>query len=111
MKTNKWYPAVAGGQQIAVKFTVDTLRINRVRVNISVPCRKGQYVLLYGVNNNDFTFEYYKGKCVISYWQSTKNVDCLEDLFMDIKIWFRYNYAIRLDADVFTSVELLKVLG
>lgn len=108
MKTNVWYPAIAGGQQIAVRFIVDTLRINRVRVHISVPCRKGQYVVLHGVDNN-FTFEYYKGKCVVSYWQSTKNVDSLEDLLTDIRIWFRYSYAIRMDEGLFTSMELLRV--
>lgn len=111
MKTNKWYPAIAGGQQIAVKFTVLTDVINTVRVSVSVPCRKGQYVILNGVSNDRFTFSYNKGRCVVSWVQDTSNIDLLEYLFEDIRIWFRYNYAIRLDADVFTSVELLKVLG
>jgi hypothetical protein len=110
MKTNMWYPATAGGQQIAVKFNVLTEVINTVRVSISVPCRKGQYVVLQGVNQEDFAFYYGKGKCIIEWYQNTSGVRCLEDLFMDIKIWFRYNYAIRLDANVFTSIELLRVL-
>ena len=110
MKTNKWYPAIAGGQQIAVKFTVVTEMINTVRVSISIPCRKGQYVILYGVDNSQYTFNYYKGKCIVSWTQNTSGVRCLEDLMMDIRIWFRYNYAIRLDANVFTSKELLRVL-
>ena len=111
MKTNVWYPTTVGGQQIAVKFSVVTEVINTVRVSVSIPCRKGQYVILYGVDNTQFEFNYYKGKCIVSWTQNTSNVRYLEDLLTDIKIWFRYNYAIRLDADVFTSVELLKVLG
>ena len=110
MKTNKWYPAIAGGQQIAVKFSVLTDVINTVRVYVSVPCRKGQYVILNGIDNDRFKFEYYKGKCVVSWVQDTSNIQILEDLFMDIRIWFRYSYAIRLDADLFTSIELLRVL-
>ena len=110
MKTNVWYPAIAGGQKIAVRFSVVTSMINQVKVSISIPCRKGQYVVLQGVNQEDFAFYYGKGKCVIEWYQNTSNVRYLEDLLTDIKIWFRYNYAIRLDADVFTSVELLKVL-
>lgn len=110
MKTGKWYPAVAGGQQIAVKFTVVTEFINQVKVSVSIPCRKGQYVILYGVDNSQYTFDYYKGKCIVSWTQNTSGVKHLEDLFTDIKIWFRYSHAIRLDAEVFTSVELLKVL-
>lgn len=109
MKTGKWYPAVAGGQQIAVKFNVLTDVINTVRVSVSIPCRKGQYVILYGVDNDRFTFSYNKGRCVVSWHQNTSGVRYLEDLFMDIKIWFRYSYAIRMDADVFTSMELLRV--
>lgn len=110
MKTNVWYPAIAGGKQIAIKFTVVTEVINTVRVSVSIPCRKGQYVVLHGVSNDRFTFSYNKGRCVVSWVQDTSNIDLLEYLFEDIRIWFRYNYAIRLDADVFTSVELLKVL-
>lgn len=110
MRTNVWYPAIAGGQQIAVKFTVVTEMINTVRVSVSIPCRNGQYVILYGVDNTQFEFNYYKGKCIVSWTQNTSGVRCLEDLFQDIKIWFRYNYAIRLDADLFTSIELLRVL-
>lgn len=109
MRTNVWYPAIAGGQQIAVKFTVVTEMINTVRVSVSIPCRKGQYVVLHGVSNDRFTFSYNKGKCVVSWHQNTSGVLFLEDLLMDIKIWFRYSYAIRLDADVFTSIELLRV--
>ena len=110
MKTNVWYPAIAGGQQIAVKFTVVTEMINTVRVSVSIPCRKGQYVILNGIDNDRFTFSYNKGKCVVSWVQDTSNIDLLEYLFEDIRIWFRYNYAIRLDADLFTSMELLRVL-
>ena len=110
MKTNVWYPAIAGGKQIAVKFNVVTEVINTVRVSVSIPCRKGQYVILNGIDNDRFTFSYNKGKCVVSWVQDTSNIDLLEYLFEDIRIWFRYNYAIRLDADVFTSIELLRVL-
>lgn len=110
MKTNVWYPAIAGGQQIAVKFNVLTDVLNTVRVSVSVPCRKGQYVILYGVDNSQYTFDYYKGKCIVSWTQNTSGVRYLEDLFEDIRIWFRYSHVIRLDADIFTSVELLKVL-
>ena len=110
MRTNVWYPAIAGGKQIAIKFTVVTEVINTVRVSVSIPCRKGQYVILHGVSNDRFTFSYNKGRCVVSWVQDTSNIDLLEYLFEDIRIWFRYNYAIRLDADVFTSIELLRVL-
>ena len=110
MKTNVWYPAIAGGKQIAVKFNVVTEVINTIRVSVSIPCRKGQYVILNGIDNDRFTFSYNKGKCVVSWVQDTSNIDLLEYLFEDIRIWFRYNYAIRLDADVFTSIELLRVL-
>lgn len=110
MKTNKWYPAVAGGQQIAVKFNVLTDVINTVRVSVSIPCRKGQYVVLHGVSNDRFTFSYNKGRCVVSWVQDTSNVDLLEYLFEDIRIWFRYSYAIRMDEGLFTSMELLRVL-
>lgn len=109
MKTGKWYPAIAGGQQIAVKFSVVTSMINQVKVSISIPCRKGQYVVLQGVNQEDFAFYYGKGKCVIEWYQNTTNVTSLEYLLMDIQIWFRFNHAIRLDADIFTSMELLRV--
>ncbi|MEE0138340.1 hypothetical protein [Fusobacterium ulcerans] len=109
MKTNVWYPAIAGGQQIAVKFDVLTDVINTVRVSVSVPCRKGQYVILQGVDNDRFTFYYNKGKCVISWIQDTSNIDILEYLFEDIRIWFRYNYAIRMDEGLYTSMELLRV--
>ena len=110
MKTNKWYPAIAGGQQIAVRFTVLTERFNTVKVSVSIPCRKGQYVILYGVDNTQFTFEYYKGKCVISWTQNTSNM-CKQDLLMDIKIWFRYSYYVNMDAGEYTSSELLRILG
>lgn len=110
MKTNVWYPATAGGKQIAVKFNVVTEVINTVRVSISIPCRKGQYVVLYGVDNNRFTFSYNKGRCVVSWVQDTSNIDLLEYLFEDIRIWFRYSYAIRMDEGLFTSIELLRVL-
>ena len=110
MKTNVWYPAVAGGQQIAVKFTVVTEMINTVKVSVSVPCRKGQYVILYGESNDRFKFEYYKGKCIVSWVQDTSNIDLLEYLFEDIRIWFRYSHAIRMDEGLFTSMELLRVL-
>lgn len=86
MKTNKWYPAIAGGQQIAVKFNVLTDVINTVRVSVSIPCRKGQYVILQGVDNNRFTFSYNKGRCVVSWYQNTLGVLFLEDLLTDIKI-------------------------
>ena len=109
MKTGKWYPAVAGGQQIAVKFTVVTEFINQVKISVSIPCRKGQYVILQGVDNTQFEFNYYKGKCIVSWTQNTSGVRYLEDLFMDIKIWFRYSHAIRLDEGLFTSMELLRV--
>ena len=109
MRTNVWYPAIAGGKQIAVKFNVVTEVINTVRVSVSVPCRKGQYVILYGVDNSQYTFNYYNGKCIVSWTQNTSGVRYLEDLFMDINIWVIYNYAIRLDADAFTSIELLRV--
>lgn len=109
MKTNKWYPAIAGGQKIAVKFNVLTDVINTVIVSISVPCRKGQYVILYGVDNDRFTFSYNKGRCVVSWVQDTSNIDLLEYLFEDIRIWFRYSYAIRMDEGLFTSMELLRV--
>lgn len=109
MKTNVWYPTTVGGQHIAVKFNVVTEVINTVRVSVSVPCRKGQYVVLHGVSNDRFTFSYNKGRCVVSWVQDTSNVDLLEYLFEDIRIWFRYSYAIRLDADIFTSIELLRV--
>lgn len=110
MRTNVWYPAIAGGKQIAVKFTVVTEMINTVRVSVSIPCRKGQYVILYGVDNDRFKFEYYKGKCIVSWVQDTSNIDLLEYLFEDIRIWFRFNYAIRMDEGLFTSIELLRVL-
>ena len=110
MRTNVWYPAIAGGQQIAVKFNVLTHVINKVRVCVSIPCRKGQYVILNNVDNNRFEFDYYKGKCIVSWVQNTSNIQILEDLFMDIRIWFRYSYVIRLDAGLFTSIELLRVL-
>jgi hypothetical protein len=110
MKTNKWYPAIAGGQQIAVKFNVLTEVINTVRVSVSIPCRKGQYVILYGVDNDRFTFSYNKGRCVVSWVQDTSNIDLLEYLFEDIRIWFRYSHAIRMDEGLFTSMELLRVL-
>lgn len=110
MKTNVWYPAIAGGQKIAVKFSVVTSMINQVKVSISIPCRKGQYVVLQGVNQEDFASYYGNGKCIIEWYQNTTNVTSLDYLLMDIKIWFRYNYAIRLDADLFTSMELLRVL-
>lgn len=109
MRTNVWYPAIAGGQQIAVKFTVVTEMINTVRVSVSIPCRKGQYVIIQDVDNSQYTFDYYKGKCIVSWTQNTSGVRCLEDLFMDIKIWFRYSYAIRMDEGLFTSIELLRV--
>lgn len=109
MKTNVWYEAIAGGQKIAVKFNVLTDVINTVRVSISIPCRKGQYVVLYGVDNDRFTFNYYKGKCIISWIQDTSNIDILEYLYEDIRIWFRYSYAIRMDEGLFTSMELLRV--
>lgn len=109
MKTNVWHPAIAGGQKIAVRFSVVTSMINQVKVSVSIPCRKGQYVVLQGVNQEDFAFYYGKGKCIIEWYQNTSGVRCLEDLMMDIKIWFRYNYAIRLDANIFTSKELLRV--
>lgn len=111
MKTNKWYPAIAGGQQIAVKFNVLTDVINTVRVSVSIPCRKGQYVILYGVDNSQYTFDYYKGKCIVSWTQNTSGVRCVEDLFIDLKIWFRFSHAVRMDEGLFTSIELLKVLG
>ena len=109
MRTNVWYSATAGGQQIAVKFNVLTNVINTVRVYVSIPCRKGQYIVLYGVDNERFKFEYYKGKCIVSWVQDTSNIDLLEYLFEDIRIWFRYSYAIRLDEGLFTSMELLRV--
>lgn len=109
MKTNVWHPAIAGGKQIAIKFNVVTEVINTVRVSVSIPCRKGQYVVLHGVSNDRFTFSYNKGRCVVSWVQDTSNIDLLEYLFEDIRIWFRFNYAIRLDADLFTSMELLRV--
>lgn len=109
MRTNVWYPAIAGGKQIAVKFTVVTEVINTVRVSVSIPCRKGQYVVLYGVDNDRFTFSYNKGKCIVSWVQDTSNIDLLEYLFEDIRIWFRFNYAIRMDEGLFTSMELLRV--
>lgn len=110
MKTNVWYPTTVGGQQIAVKFNVLTDVINTVRVNVSVPCRKGQYVVLHGVSNDRFTFSYNKGKCVVSWIQDTSNIDLLEYLFEDIRIWFRYSHGIRMDEGLFTSIELLRVL-
>lgn len=109
MRTNVWHPATAGGQQIAVKFTVVTEMINTVKVSVSIPCRKGQYVILYGVDNDRFTFSYNKGRCVVSWYQNTSGVLFLEDLLTDIKIWFRYSYAIRMDEGLFTSMELLRV--
>ena len=109
MKTNKWYPAIAGGKQIAVKFSVVTTMINQVKVSVSIPCRKGQYVVLQGVNQEYFAFYYGKGKCIIEWYQNTSGIRCLEDLMVDIRIWFRYSYVIRLDAGVFTSKELLRV--
>lgn len=111
MRTNVWYPAIAGGQQIAVKFSVVTSVINQVKVSVSIPCRKGQYVVLQGVNQENFAFYYGKGKCIIEWYQNTSGVMFLEDLLTDIKIWFRYNYAIRMDEGLFTSMGLLKVLG
>lgn len=110
MRTNVWYPAIAGGKQIAVKFNVLTEVINTVRVSVSIPCRKGQYVVLYGVDNDRFTFSYNKGRCVVSWVQDTSNIGILEYLFEDIRIWFRYSYAIRMDEGLFTSIELLRVL-
>lgn len=107
MRTNKWYPAIAGGQPIAVKFIVLTEMINTVRVSISIPCRKGQYVILYGVDNSKYTFEYYDGKCIISYRQNTSGVRHLEDLFEDIRIWFRCSYAVRLNEGDYTYKELI----
>lgn len=109
MKKN-FIPLTAGGQRIAVCITVLTGSFNTVRVEVSVPCRRGQSVKLYGVDNSQFTFEYYKGKCVISWTQNTSNMS-KQDLLMDIKIWFRYSYYVNMDAGVFTSVELLKILG
>lgn len=110
MKTNVWYPAIAGGQQIAVKFNVLTCVINTVKVSVSIPCRKGQYVVLYGVDNSKFKFEYYNGKCIVSWNQNTSGVYSFGDLLTDIRIWFRYSYAIRLDEGIFTTYELLRVL-
>lgn len=110
MKTNKWYPAIAGGQQIAVKFSVVTSVINQVKVSISIPCRKGQCIVLQGVKQEDFAFYYGKGKCIIEWYQNTSGVMFLEDLLIDIKIWFRFSHAIRMDEGLFTSIELLRVL-
>ena len=109
MRTNVWYPAVAGGQSIAVKFTVVTEKINTVRVGVSIPCRKGQYITIYGVDNTQFEFYYIKGKCIVSWHQNTSGVRCLEDLYEDIRIWFRYSYAIRLDEGDYTYKELVTV--
>jgi hypothetical protein len=109
MKTNKWYPVTSGGQQIAVKFSVVTSKINQVKVSISIPCRKGQYVVLQGVNQEDFAFYYGKEKCIIEWYQNTTNVTSLEYLLIDIQIWFRFSHAIRMDEGLFTSMELLRV--
>lgn len=109
MRTNKWYPAIAGGQPIAVKFTVVTEVINTVRVSISIHCRNGQYITLYGVDNSQYTFNYYKGKCIVSWTQNTSGIRCLEDLLIDISIWFRYSYGIRLDKGEYTYKELISV--
>ena len=48
---------------------------------------------------------------IVSWTQNTSGVKYLEDLFMDIKIWFRFSHAVRMDERLFTSMELLKVLG
>ena len=61
------------------------------------------------INQEDFAFYYGKGKCIIEWYQNTSGVRYLEDLLTDIKIWFRFSYAIRMDEGLFTSKELLRV--
>lgn len=109
MKTNTWYPIIIEDHKVAVKFNIVTTTINTIDIMVSIPCRKSQYVIL-NSNKYDFSFNYYKNKCIISWRQNTSSINYLGDLLEDIQEWFRYCYAIRMDADIFTSIELLKVL-
>lgn len=106
---NTWYPATIKGNKVVIKFNIVTTTINTIEIMVSVPCRKGQYVIL-NSDKYDFGFKYYNGKCIISWRQNTSSINCLGDLLEDIQEWFKYCYAVRMDADIFTSVELLKVL-
>lgn len=112
MKTNKWYPITAGGKTIAVKVTVVPHYLNHAKIEISVPCRVGQKIVLDGVDNERFNFAYYKGKCIVSYLQNTNNM-YIDELFIDISIWFRYTHAVRLDdgENKYTIKELYKALS
>lgn len=108
MRTN-WRPLMAGGKKLAIRISLYS--INYVKVQISVPCRNGQYIIL-DCGNDSFSFSYYRGKCVISWIQNTSQLHSISDLMHDISIWFRYSYAVRLDdpEDPYTISELYKTL-
>ena len=112
MKTNKWYSFVTGGcdkEVVGIKFTVNQHTINQLEVSISIPCRVGQYIIVDNDAAFGITYYYCKGKCIVKFNCGTCDIRTLDELLMDISIWFRFTRAIRLDAGIYTTEELLRI--
>ena len=107
---NRWYSFVTGGcekEHVGIKIMINTSVINRVMISISIPCRAGQYIIV--DNDKGMTYDYYDGKCIVRFSCDTSNVRTLNELLMDISIWFRFRRAVRLDEGRIASRELLRI--
>ena len=107
---NRWYSFVTGGCEkecVGIKMVINPSVINRVMISISIPCRAGQYVIV--DNNKGMTYDYYNGKCIVRFSCDTSDVRTLDELLMDISIWFRFRRAVRLDEGRIASRELLRI--
>ena len=94
-------------ERVGIKMVINPSVINRVMVSVSIPCRAGQYVIVN--NDNGMTYDYYNGKCIVRFSCDTSEVRALNELLMDISIWFRFRRAVRLDEGHIASRELLRI--
>ena len=107
---NTWNSFVTGGcekENVGIKFDVNQAVLNKVMVSISIPCRIGQYIIV--DNDKGMTYDYYGGKCIVRFSCDTSNIETLDELLMDISIWFRFRRAVRLDEGCIASKELLRI--
>ena len=107
---NGWYSFVTGGcekERVGIKMVINPFVINRVMISISIPCRAGQYVIV--DNDKEMEYNYYDGKCIVKFSCDTSDIRTLNELLMDISIWFRFRRAIRLDEGSIASRELLRI--
>ena len=94
-------------ERVGIKIVINPSVINRIMISISIPCRAGQYVIV--DNNKSMTYNYYDGKCIVRFSCDTSDVRNLDELLMDISIWFRFRRAVRLDEGLIASRELLRI--